>query len=132
MLKYLMRYPRQFEAVGILIVLLAAYFQFEAEGLRRSYVEYRFDWLDAEIEFARQKTSELFACSSDSSCGGYEYDFVMAEAPVFRPTLFFDPEPRWRTIRKVFFFFGTALIVLSKLIDLPKRAPAPRHPFPWE
>lgn len=127
----LKKYTRQVEAIGILLVLIAAYFQFQADGSRRDYIEDRLQVLEQDLQYSRQKNSELFKCTADHSCELYHYDFVRPEADIFISKYFDDPEPFWRSLRKLFFFIGSILIVTAKLSDWPFREKIMKHPMPW-
>ncbi len=114
------QYAKQLEAIGLLFILSAAYFQFQADAAHRAWLIYLVETAQYETEFTRQRVLEALECMQDGDCREHDFSPIMAEAGTFADNMFSDPEPQWRWRRKTLFILGALLVAVGKFADWPK------------
>jgi len=114
------RYAKQLEALGLIILLCAAYYQFLADSYRREQTENLLRTAIFEVEHNLQRTVELVECSRANDCSAFHFDPNRYDFGDFVDTLSEDKEAAWIKMRKVLFLVGALLIAIAKFADWPR------------
>jgi hypothetical protein len=118
---YLIKFmtPKRIEAVGVCILLLAAYFQLKADRDQRTDSATHIAETKYEVEYTRSKIMRLLECQRKGDCGTSDGDPVMTEQGVFEP----QTDADWYQRRRYLFFgIGSLLVVVGKWFDGKPRA----------
>lgn len=114
---FLTQFSKQFEAIGLGILIIAAFLQFQADANHRSLLACRIDIISAELTSTRARILRYQQCISDGTCKVDHLSHVFSEAEKFCGDEFGPIDEKLREKRKVFFILGSLLVVLGKASD---------------
>jgi hypothetical protein len=111
------RYPKKLEAIGLAVLLLAAFFQFQSDFYYRWIMNCRLEEIHGEVEYTRQKMMSLIECQSTGKCSDWQRDATKAESYCFIPLAGPERAALWQCVRYLAFLFGCCLVIAAKWFD---------------